>query len=159
MSETTTARRIPGAWNIPYQYTIGTFASAFFEALGEGRILGSKCAECGQVSVPPKSFCEACFLPVHETVEVGSAGVIEAVTVVTAPFAGSPPVPYAVAYVRLDGATSAIANYVRDVDLSDVTTLPSPLRLGARVSVVFGDQPEGKVTDFWFVPATTTGSR
>jgi uncharacterized OB-fold protein len=149
----TTPIRIPGSWNIPYEYTIGTFASAFFEALKEHRILGCKCARCGEVSVPPKSFCEPCFVPVEDLVDVGSTGTIEAVTVVTAPFAGSPPVPYAVAYVRLDGATSSIANYVRAVDLSDLGQLPAQLKVGAPVTVVFGQQPEGRVTDFWFEPA------
>jgi uncharacterized protein len=147
-----TPMRIPGGWNIPYQYTIGAFASSFFEALREHRILGSKCHKCGQISVPPKSFCEACFEPVEELSEVGRTGVIEAVTVVTAPYAGSPETPYAVAYVRLDGATSAIANYVRDVDLSDLERLPEQLRIGSPVSVVFTDSPEGRVTDFWYVP-------
>jgi uncharacterized OB-fold protein len=109
---------------------------------------------CGEVSVPPKSFCEPCFIPIEELVEVGSAGTIEAVTVVTAPFAGSPPVPYAVAYVRLDGATSSIANYVREVDLSDLEKLPAQLKIGAPVGVVFGDAPEGRVTDFWFEPGS-----
>jgi uncharacterized OB-fold protein len=150
----TTPVRIPGSWNIPYNYTIGTFASAFFEALKEHRILGCKCPSCGEVSVPPKSFCEPCFIPIEELVEVGSKGTIEAVTVVTAPFAGSPPVPYAVAYVRLEGATSSIANYVREVDLTDLTELPAQLKIGAPVDVVFGNVPEGHVTDFWFEPSS-----
>jgi uncharacterized OB-fold protein len=149
----TTPIRIPGSWNIPYEYTIGTFASAFFDALKEHRILGCKCSKCGAVSVPPKSFCEPCFVPIEELVEVGSSGTIEAVTVVTAPFAGSPPVPYAVAYVRLEGATSSIANYVRRVDLGDLEELPAQLKIGARVDVVFGDAAEGRVTDFWFEPS------
>ena len=149
----TTPIRIPGSWNIHYEYTIGTFASTFFEGLKEHRILGSKCARCGDVSVPPKSFCEPCFVPVEDLVEVGVTGTIEAVTVVTAPFAGSPPVPYAVAYVRLDGATSSIANYVREVNLSDLQRLPAQLAVGAPVTVVFGPEPEGRVTDFWFEPA------
>ena len=148
----TAPTRIPGEWHIPYQYTIGTFATSFFEALREQRILGCKCVKCGRVSVPPKSFCEYCFVPVEELIEVGHEGMIEAVTVVTAPFAGSPPVPYAVAYVRLDGATSAICNYVRDVDLNSLEELPAELRIESRVRVVFGENPEGRVTDFWFEP-------
>jgi uncharacterized OB-fold protein len=145
--------RIPGEWRIPYNYTIGDSATSFFEALRDRRILGCKCASCARVAVPPKSFCEHCFLPVTELVEVGQQGVIEAVTVVTAPFAGSPPVPYAVAYVRLEGATSSIANYVHGADLSDLTTLPAALKIGSEVRVVFGDEPAGRVTDFWFEPA------
>jgi uncharacterized OB-fold protein len=150
--ETSTVR-IPGEWRIPYNYTIGDFASAFFAALREQRIVGCTCDSCGRVAVPPKSFCEACFLPVKQLVDVGHNGTIEAVTVVTAPFAGSPDVPYAVAYVRLDGATSSIANYVRGVDLpEDVHELPEQVQVGAPVHVVFSEEPEGRVTDFWFEP-------
>lgn len=150
---TSETMRIPGEWRIPYNYTIGDFATSFFQALKERRILGCTCTSCDRVAVPPKSFCEYCFLPIKDLVEVGQQGVIEAVTVVTAPFAGSPPVPYAVAYVRLEGATSSIANYVRGADLSDLTTLPSALRIGSPVKVVFGDAGAGRVTDFWFEPA------
>lgn len=145
--------RIPGEWNIPYSYTIGNCASAFFEALKEQRILGCRCTSCQRVAVPPKSFCEFCFAPVEELLEVGQTGTIEAVTVVTAPFAGSPPVPYAVAYVKLDGATSAIANYVRGVHLRSTDDLPDELRIESPVKVVFGPEQEGRITDFWFEPA------
>jgi uncharacterized OB-fold protein len=145
--------RIAGEWRIPYNYTIGDFASQFFQALREGRILGCRCDSCGRVSVPPKSFCEFCFLPVTTLTDIGHSGVIEAVTIVTAPFAGSPPVPYAVAYVRLDGATAAIANYIRGVDLpEDVHELPAQVRIGADVHAVFSPEPDGRVTDFWFEP-------
>lgn len=149
-SDTTT--RIPGEWHIPYSYTIGDQASSFFAALKDHRILGAKCDKCERTSVPPKAFCEYDFTPISEVVEVGHDGVIDAVTVVTAPFAGSPPVPYAVAYVKLDGATSAIANYVHGVDLGDDFDLPAQLQVGQPVHVVFGDAGEGRVTDFWFEP-------
>ncbi|MCQ4150593.1 Zn-ribbon domain-containing OB-fold protein [Rhodococcus qingshengii] len=148
--KTTTPVRIPGEWKIPYNYTIGDFASSFFEGLKSHKILGCKCGKCGRVSVPPKSFCEYCFVPVEELVEVGHKGVIEAITVVTAPFAGSPDVPYAVAYVRLDGATSSIANYVYGVSLDDPDNLPESLQIESPVRVVFGPEPQGQVTDFWF---------
>jgi uncharacterized OB-fold protein len=150
---TTTPVRIPGEWHIPYSYTIGESASAFFGALKDGRILGCRCASCGRVAVPPKNFCEFCFTRVDQLVEVGCEGAIEAVTVVTAPFAGSPDVPYAVAYVQLDGATSAIANYVRGVPLDDLEALPPSLRIGTRVRAVFGPNRAGRITDFWFEPA------
>ncbi len=146
------AMRIPGRWDIPYNYTIGQFATAFFAALREQRIIGCTCSSCGRVSVPPKAFCEYCFMPISELTELAQEGVIEAVTVVTAPFEGSPPVPYAVAYVKLDGATSSIANYVRGIEFSDHFDLPESLAIGSPVHVVFGPSPEGRVTDFWFEP-------
>lgn len=149
MTETT---RIPGEWHIGYQYTIGTLASAFFDGLRKGEILGSLCEQNGEIAVPPKSFNEQAFVPTDKLVKVGLNGTIQAVTIVTAPFAGSPDVPYAVAYVQLEGATSSIANYVRKVDLGDGTTLPPELEIEAPVHAVFSDQPEGRVTDFWFEP-------
>ncbi len=148
----TVTRRIPGEWHIPYEYSIGESAAAFFDALAERRLLGARCDSCGRVAVPPKSFCEFCFRSIDDLVEVGQTGVVEAVTVVTAPFAGSPPVPYCVAYVRLEGATSSIANYVRGVDLSDPDHLPETIAIGAPVRVVFADETTGRVTDFWFEP-------
>ncbi|TQL54539.1 Zn-ribbon domain-containing OB-fold protein [Subtercola boreus] len=144
--------RIPGEWHIGYQYTIGTFASAFFEGLRKGEIWGSLCEENGEVAVPPKSFNEQAFVPTDKLVQVGLNGTIEAVTVVTAPFAGSPDVPYAVVYVKLDGATSSIANYMHGVDLGDGTTLPDALSIESPVHAVFSPEPEGRVTDFWFEP-------
>lgn len=148
----TEAIRIPGEWRIGYQYTIGTFASAFFEGLRNGEILGSLCEENGEIAVPPKSFNEEAFVPTSKLVKVGLNGTIQAVTIVTAPYAGSPDVPYAVAYVQLEGATSSIANYVHKVDLGDGTTLPPELQIEAPVHAVFSDKPEGRVTDFWFEP-------
>jgi uncharacterized OB-fold protein len=144
--------RIPGEWHIGYQYTIGAFASAFFEGLRKGEILGSLCEENNEVAVPPKSFNEQAFVPTSKLVKVGLSGTIQAVTIVTAPFAGSPDVPYAVAYVRLDGATSSIANYVHGVGLGDGTSLPKELQIESLVHVVFSPNPEGRVTDFWFEP-------
>ena len=144
--------RIPGEWHIGYQYTIGKFASAFFEGLRKGEIWGSLCEQNGEIAVPPKSFNEQAFVPTNKLVKLGLTGIIEAVTIVTAPFAGSPDVPYAVAYVRLEGATSSIANYVYGIDLGDGTALPDALQIGAPVAVVFTKEPQGRVTDFWFEP-------
>ena len=145
-------RTLPGLWHIEYQYSIGEMASLFFTRLEGGVITGARCQQCARVSVPPKSFCEYCFCKITDTVEVELQGEIQAATVVTAAFPGSPPVPYCIAYVKLDGATSAIANFVRGVELSPDGTLPESIRVGSSVSVVFSDEREGRITDFWFEP-------
>ncbi len=144
--------RMHGEWNIPYDYTIGSSAVSFFDALKERRILGTHCHGCERIFVPPKAFCEFCFIPIQQLQEVKNTGSIMAVTIVTAGFRGSRPVPYAVAYVRLDGATSSIANFLSADGLGSGETLPDHLRVGARVKVVFSDSPEGRITDFWFEP-------
>jgi hypothetical protein len=52
--------------------------------------------------------------------------------------------------VRLDGVSTAMANFVRGMDLSDVPAAAAKLVPGTRVKVAFIDQPEGKVTDFHY---------
>ena len=47
----------------------------------------------------------------------------------------------------LDGASTALLNFVRGLDLSDVPAAMALLKPGARVKVVFKDQPEGRITD------------
>jgi uncharacterized OB-fold protein len=145
--------RFPGVWRIEYQYTVGREAAAFFEGLRHRQVLGTRCDSCAQVAVPPKAFCERCFKRVSEMVPVALTGTIAAATVVLTPFEGSPQVPYCVAYVTLDGASTATANYVRDVVLPDaITELPAELAPGQRVEVRFADEPQGRLSDFWFVP-------
>lgn len=146
--------RIPGLWRIEYQYTVGPQAAAFFEGLQRGEMLGSACEQCGQVSVPPKAFCEKCFKRVSKMTPVGLCGTIAASTVVTTAFEGGPEVPYCVAYVTLDGASTATANYVRGLDLREpVTSLPREIAPGACVAVRFARERRGRLSDFWFVPA------
>lgn len=146
-------RRISGVWHIEYKYSIGAMASLFFDRLKDGSIVGVACDSCDRVFVPPKGFCEYCFCPVERLVELGAHGRIEAVSIVTAAFPGSPPVPYCIAYVRLEGASSSIANFIRGVELDrNGASVPAAIQVGALVSVVFAPEPSGQISDFWFEP-------
>jgi uncharacterized OB-fold protein len=80
--------------------------------------------------------------------------VIEAATIVTAEFENLPKPPYAIAYVRLDGVSTAMINFVRGLDLSDVKSAAERLTPGTRVRVEFKDNPEGRITDFHYVLPT-----
>jgi uncharacterized OB-fold protein len=85
-------------------------------------------------------------------VEAGKEGVVEASTIVTRGFEGSRTPPFAIAFVRLDGVDSAIVNYVEGIDLSDIRAAAGRLRPGTRLRVKFVDEPQGRITDFHFVP-------
>lgn len=74
--------------------------------------------------LPPRGYCERCFVPAKEYVQVGTEGMIEAATIVTQKFENLPDPPYAIAYVRLDGASTAMINFVHGVDLTDVEKAP-----------------------------------
>ncbi len=141
---------IPGEWHVRYNYSVGKVAGKFFAALKEKKILATYCSESDMSYLPPRAYCERAFKPCDGWVEAGPGGVIEAATIVTAAFENLPPPPYAIAYVRLDGASTAMVNFVRGLDLNDVPAAAKRLEPGQRVRVVFVDQPEGRVTDFHY---------
>jgi uncharacterized OB-fold protein len=151
----TEIRTIVEHWDLTYRHSAGIVASEFFAALEEGRILGRRCPSCGRVLLPPRPFCDRCYVDTEEWVEVATAGVLETFTIVYAKFAGLPDPPYAIAYVRLAGADTAILNYVRGLDLADMEASVARLAPGSRFRVVFARAKSrtGRVTDFWFEPA------
>ncbi len=141
----------PGQWNIHYDYAVGDTARQFFTDLRDhARIMGRRCPGCQAVLVPPRAYCERCFVKTTDWVEVGPLGTIEAFTIVYEPFDGLPRPPYVVAYVTLDGASTAMANFVTGVDLSVPAAAAQRLALGNRVEAVFADPREGLITDFHF---------
>jgi len=138
---------------LSYNYALGEVAGKFMQGLREKKILATRCSKSAMVYLPPRSFCERSFERCDSWVEAGSEGVIEASTVVVRGFEGSRKPPIAIAFVRLDGVDSAIANYVEELDLSDTEQAMERIKPGTRVKVKFIDAPEGKVTDFCFVLA------
>lgn len=138
-------------WDIPYSHSAGPIASRFFVAVrDEQQIYGTRCPSCKRVMVPPRGHCVNCFVEVDSWVPVGPGGTVSAFTVTCAAFPEAPKPPYALAYVRLDGADTAMANFVEGLDLSDPSRAAQQLD-GARVEVVFHEERVGSITDFSFV--------
>lgn len=135
---------------LTYDYAVGEVAGKFMEGLKEGKLLASYCSRSKLSYLPPRAFCERSFEPCDGWIEAGSEGTIECSTIVVRGFEGKRPPPVAIAFVRVDGVDSAIANYVDGVDLDDYDEAMEKLAPGARVRVVFGEEPEGRVTDFSF---------
>lgn len=144
---------IQSEWHIRYNYPVGEVGAKFFDALKEKRIVATRCSTSGITYLPPRAYCERSFAKCDSYVDAGLEGTIEASTIVTAAFDNLPPPPYAIAYVRLDGVSTAMVNFVRGLDLSDVPAAAARLTPGTRVRVEFIDSPQGKVTDFHYVLA------
>jgi len=142
---------IPGEWHVRYNYSVGKVAGRFFEGLKDRKILATRCSKSGITYLPPRAYCERSFEPCDEWVEAGQEGVIEAATVVTAQFEGLRAPPYAIAYVRLNGVSTALCNFVEGEDLMDVPAAAGRLRPGTRVRVEFIANPQGQITDFHYV--------
>ena len=140
---------IPGEWNIHYQYAAGEITSHFFVTLrDQKKITATKCDKCGMVMLPPRSYCERCFVPVSELVNVGDEGTLTCFSIIYEPFPGLPKPPYVIGYAKLDGADTSMVNFVHGADLKDVPSALEKLKVGARVKVDYKNEREGKVTDF-----------
>lgn len=142
---------LKGGWSVEYHYDPGPTGVKFFSTLKvEARILAPRCPKCGLVMLPPRSFCERCFVTVDDWVEVGPEGTIQSFTIVPVKFESLPAPPYAIAYVLLDGAGTAMVNFVKNLDLSDVRKAARMLAIGNRVRVVFEKERKGTIQDFYY---------
>jgi hypothetical protein len=139
-----------GGWSVEYQYAAGQTGTKFLNTLKDAKIIAPKCPKCGLVMLPPRSFCERCFVPADEWVEVGKEGSIMAFTIVPVKFESLPDPPYAIAFVLLDGASTAMVNFVKNVDLSDLKKASKQLAIGNRVKVVFEKKRTGTINDFYY---------
>jgi hypothetical protein len=146
---------IDGRWDIPYRHTAGRAATRFFRELKENkRIVGVRCPSCQRVLVPPRGFCERCFVPVDEFVGVEDKGTLTTFTIVYAHFTSLPPPPYCIGIIKLDGADTGLIHYVGGVDLQDMEAAKKAISVGMRLQAIWRDEREGKITDIgYFQPA------
>lgn len=63
-----------------YEYTAGTAGEAFLRALMEGRIVASKCGTCGEVRLPPRTYCLECYGRTRLDIEMLHSGRIAALS-------------------------------------------------------------------------------
>ncbi|MGE3301721.1 MAG: Zn-ribbon domain-containing OB-fold protein [Hyphomonadaceae bacterium] len=141
---------IPGNWNFNYNYFAGEAASRFFAGLRRGEILSTLCPQCGRRLVPARSFCDACYVETTEWAPVGLVGKLEVFTIVQTQFPGLPAPPFTIGYVTLDGADTAVLNFVQGLDYSDLDAVGRKLFAGPRVRAVFSPSPQGRILDFHF---------
>lgn len=132
---------------INYKYSLGGQSRFFLELKDNKRIFGAKCKKCGIVYCPPRLNCSKCYQST-ESIPLKDTGVIKVSTLVwytTSAFIQY--IPYAVGYIQLDGATTAI-----NQGIFSETLVPSKIKPGEKVRAVFKKDREGKITDFFFVP-------
>lgn len=137
-------------WDLSYRHALGETSARFLAALQEQKVLGRRCPKCERILVPARSFCDRCMTSTDDWVQVGPAGTIEMFTIVYEAFKGCPEPPYALAYVTLEGASTALVGYVKGLDLDDTATAVERLGIGQRVVTQFAEEPTGSVLDYWF---------
>ena len=115
-------------------------SSVFWQSAAEGRLLIKACTTCGKYHWYPRPLCPYCMSEATRWEQASGAGTIYSVSVTRK--AG--PVPYAIAYVRLDEGVTMLANIV-DCDLDAI-------RIGDRVRVCFKTADNGQA-----IPMFTPG--
>jgi uncharacterized OB-fold protein len=135
---------------LSYDYAVGEVAGVFLDGLRERKVLATHCTASGMTYLPPRAYCERSFERCDAWVEAGHEGVIEASTIDLRGYEGKRPPPVPIAFVRLDGVDTAVANYVDGVDCSDIEAAMAQIKPGTRVTVQFVDEPVGRITDFSF---------
>ncbi len=144
----------PGEWHLRYRHTAGEILSRFFRELRDNqRIMGIRCPSCKRVLVTPRRFCERCFVPTTEWVQVSSEGLLQAFTIQYAPMKGLPEVPYCIAYIKLHGADTSLLHHIGGIDLSDVKQAVSAIKIRMALKAKWKERREGKITDIeYFEP-------
>ena len=62
--------------NAKYAWSAGIAYGRYLDELKAGRIIGRRCSRCERILVPPRMFCEHCFVATDEWVYVKDTGTI-----------------------------------------------------------------------------------
>jgi uncharacterized OB-fold protein len=134
-------------WKLDYRVRLGQAWSRFMRGLQDQKLLASRCDNCSRAYVPPQSYCETCFVPIQEWLEVEPVGTIRAATIVYQGFEGGPTAPYAVGGIQIDGTDTLFMHFIGGVDLSDEDTARATVRGGVRVRAVWAPERTAEITD------------
>lgn len=138
-------------WDLTYNHTADPVTAHFLRTLrDEGKLLGIRCPVCERVLAPPRPFCDRDFCETEGWVELGETGTLELFTVMNLPIAGLPDPPYVLAYVKPDGADTAIGGFLEGIDLSSIDAAVAQLEVGAKVAIELREQRQGRITDLYF---------
>lgn len=145
-----------------YAWDTGIGIGKYLAALKGGTILGSLCATCNKIVVPPRTICEWCFRPMDEYVPLKDTGTVNTFSLCYVTWdvkrIETPELP---AVIQLDGASTlesgpvmgGIMHMLGEVD-------PDDIHIGMRVQAVW-KQPgerEGAITDIlYFKPVNQSG--
>src|SRR5207302_1947384 len=89
-----------------YSWAAGVAISRFLDELKEGRIVARKCNQCERILVPPRMYCEQCYRPTDEWVQVRDTGSVNTFSIShVGTDARRLKTPILVAVVDIDGAS------------------------------------------------------
>ena len=132
---------------LDYQHAYGHFYGSLFDGVkNDRRIRGVQCPSCRNVLVPPRAYCEACYVRTGGWVDVPDTGVVQGCSVVHIEFVGQRfPPPYVYAEIVLDGTSTRLIHTVGGLSAEDARA--GGVGPGSRVKAVWSDRRTGSLTD------------
>lgn len=134
-----------------YSWAAGVAISRFLDELKQGRIIARKCNRCQRILVPPRMYCEQCYRPTDEWVQVKDTGTVNTFSIShVGTDARRLKTPILVVVVDIDGASPGmgILHNMGEVE-------PSKIRIGMKVKAVWkpSSEREGSILDIkYFKP-------
>ncbi len=153
--------RITHTWwepEVQYNWALGQAMSKFLTGLKEGKILGRTCVKCNRVLVPPRMFCEHCYGPTNEWVELEDTGTIETFSISYIDSdARRIEEPILIGVISIDGASPlhGFMHYFGEMTKDDI-------HIGMKVKAVWKpkNDREGAITDIkYFKPLKGGGKK
>lgn len=133
--------------DLDYQHSYGHYYGSLFDGVAsERRIRGVRCPSCRSVLVPPRAYCERCFVETADWVDVPDTGVVQACSVVHIEFLGQRvPPPYVYAEIVLDGTSTRLIHTVSGLSAEEARA--GGVRPGSRVQAVWSSRTTGSLAD------------
>lgn len=137
--------------NAHYAWDAGVAIGRYLQELKEGRLFGVHCRQCHRTVVPPRSFCEWCFRPMDEWVQLPDTGTVNTFSLCYVTwdmhYLDEPEIP---AVIDIDGTQPyvGIMHMLGEVD-------PAAVHIGMKVQAVWKppEEREGSILDIkYFKP-------
>ena len=111
---------MPFYWFGKVSFVPYTKVSEFADELKDGRLVGSKCKACGNISFPPRADCIGCLSPDFEWTEYSGDAVLHTFTTIhAAPTGFDDMVPYTIGIVDLPEG-GRLLGWLEGMDAEDI---------------------------------------
>lgn len=144
--------------DLAYRWDTGVAIGRFLEGLREGKILGVRCHRCQRTVTPPRAFCELCFTPMDEWVELRDTGTVNTFSICYVTWDLKPlKQPQVPAVVEIDGTSPRVGflHLIGGLRARSIEGIRKQVRIGQRVRAVWKPVAEriGAITDIlYFTP-------
>ena len=135
----------PYSLRLDYQHAYGPYYGRLFDEIATSRRIGGvRCPRCERVLVPPREYCDTCFVRTAEWVDIPDTGVIKAFSIIYLEFVGQVrEPPYVYAEIVLDGAATRLIHTIGGIEVEEAM---ERLRPGMAVRAVWNDEDEPRGT-------------